>query len=704
MAIPASNHNNSRVNHALAVNERAPTDKADSSPAPTSVTPPYQRFLHPRRLLIILAAATFIGEALVMTLLPGLPPMPPVGINLLDAFLITMLLLPLLDRFLLRPMLAQLEELRIAEDALRSEVDERKLAEAELAHRNQELLSLSQIERNQRQLGEALIEATAVLNSSLNLDEVLDRILEQTQRVVPCSAIAILLVQGEWIEVPRYRAWGDAPYLQVDKFPLAMFPRLHGLLTSPRPYLIANTLLDPGWPAIPELEWVRSLVLVPLEEQGQTVGFLATLSDRSDHFVPEATSFLVTFAAYAAVALHHARLYDAELHARRMAEALSAASLALTQSLDLETVLKLLLDYLHWLLPYDHGIVALLENEAQLVIHTAAHNDATTSLPAVLDLAEHPQLQQWLHTQRGQFTGERAAIPGWAGHLVGDDAESWLGVPIAAGENVLGFCALYKRATNFFMPQHLAAAEALVGQAAMAVQNAWLFQQVQSGHERLQSLSRRLVEIQESERLYIARELHDEAGQALASLRLGLGQLEKNINEPQAFIATIQQLRQVANGVQENLHRLAMDLRPAALDYLGLVAALDALVDKLLVQYGLQVQFKTVDWADERLDAHVEIALYRIAQEALSNVVRHAQATHVDILLERNGKWIMLMVEDDGIGFEQDKAAPREQLGILGMRERCEMLGGMLTVESAPHVGTTVVAEVPRVNPNLALR
>jgi signal transduction histidine kinase len=118
----------------------------------------------------------------------------------------------------------------------------------------------------------------------------------------------------------------------------------------------------------------------------------------------------------------------------------------------------------------------------------------------------------------------------------------------------------------------------------------------------------------------------------------------------------------------------------------------------------LQVQFKTVDWADERLDAHVEIALYRIAQEALSNVVRHAQATHVDILLERNGKWIMLMVEDDGIGFEQDKAAPREQLGILGMRERCEMLGGMLTVESAPHVGTTVVAEVPRVNPNLALR
>ena len=127
---------------------------------------------------------------------------------------------------------------------------------------------------------------------------------------------------------------------------------------------------------------------------------------------------------------------------------------------------------------------------------------------------------------------------------------------------------------DFFTEDLIHWASALTGQAAVAIQNAWLFEQVRDGREHLVALSRRLVEVQENERHYIARELHDEAGQALASLMIGLRSLERESDNPEAVIYRSKELNQIADGVLEKLHRLAIDLRPAALDHLGLVAAL----------------------------------------------------------------------------------------------------------------------------------
>jgi signal transduction histidine kinase len=232
------------------------------------------------------------------------------------------------------------------------------------------------------------------------------------------------------------------------------------------------------------------------------------------------------------------------------------------------------------------------------------------------------------------------------------------------------------------------------------VQNAWLFQQLRAGRERLQALSHRLVEVQENERLYIARELHDEAGQALASLTLGLGQLERDAQDPAKIVTGVQALQQTVNSVQENLHRVAMDLRPACLDHLGLAAALNAFVEKLRRQVTVAVQFKLVGWGEEREAPEVDVALYRIAQEALANAVRHAHAAQIAVLLQRNDSGVILTVEDDGIGFDPEAATSSHQMGLIGMRERCEMLGGYLVVESKPGAGTTVVSEVPHANPN----
>ena len=152
---------------------------------------------------------------------------------------------------------------------------------------------------------------------------------------------------------------------------------------------------------------------------------------------------------------------------------------------------------------------------------------------------------------------------------------------------------------------------------------------------------------------------------------------------------------QLTDRVSEDLHRLAMNLRPVSLDRYGLVPALRQYFEVFQRQTGLDVEFVDVGIESQRLGPEVETALYRVTQEALTNVARHTQAKRVNIILERRQDRAIAIVEDNGLGFDVDEALRCGRLGLLGMRERLEMLGGNLTIESGPGTGTTVFAEVP---------
>ncbi len=218
---------------------------------------------------------------------------------------------------------------------------------------------------------------------------------------------------------------------------------------------------------------------------------------------------------------------------------------------------------------------------------------------------------------------------------------------------------------------------------------------LQESRRELQMLSHRLVEVQEDERHAIARELHDEAGQALTSIMVGLHLLQQELDRPEEAIARIRELKQTAEGVMEGLHRLAVDLRPASLDKLGLVPALGQYMEQFARQNKLEVMSDLSQLQGVRLPAEIETALYRIVQEALVNVARHAEATTAGVILTRRDGSVMAIVEDNGIGCDPQLAMRQGRLGLLGMRERAEMLGGSLIVESSPGGGTTVFAEVP---------
>ncbi len=271
-----------------------------------------------------------------------------------------------------------------------------------------------------------------------------------------------------------------------------------------------------------------------------------------------------------------------------------------------------------------------------------------------------------------------------------------LSVPLIAHDQPIGVLNLALPAGRRFSAEETQLAGALGRQLGVAVdaeqQRQRLMQELQRREQLRGQLLEHLMAVQEDERRRIARELHDEAGQALTALMVGLRLLESERADPRALLERITDLKRTTDGVMENLHRLAMDLRPASLDHLGLTAALQQYADLCSQRYALDVQFEVVGLENARLPADVEIALYRIVQEALTNVARHARATRADVLLERRGNRLVLIVEDDGIGFMP--AQQTNRLGLFGMHERAEMLGGQLTIESQPGLGTTIYLEI----------
>ncbi len=261
---------------------------------------------------------------------------------------------------------------------------------------------------------------------------------------------------------------------------------------------------------------------------------------------------------------------------------------------------------------------------------------------------------------------------------------SFLGVPVMTRGMAFGNLYLAeKQPTGPFSEEDEETVTLLAAQAAVAIENAGSVQR---------DALRRAVQAQEAERRRLARELHDETGQALTSMLLGLASVERAETAEEAHVAA-GALRELVVETLQNVRRLAVELRPSALDDFGLEPALRRLGQTVKEGGALDVQVET-RLGSERLLPEVETAVYRIVQEALTNVVKHASAERVSIVVTRMPQRLMVMIEDDGSGFDPG-AGPGEGLGLLGMRERVQLLDGSLTIDAQPGSGTTLVVEFP---------
>ena len=217
---------------------------------------------------------------------------------------------------------------------------------------------------------------------------------------------------------------------------------------------------------------------------------------------------------------------------------------------------------------------------------------------------------------------------------------------------------------------------------------------LEASRAQLRALTRRLLQVQEDERRVLARDLHDASGQAMTVIGLGLSMLRRRSDCTESLRARIEELQAAAAAAAEDLRRLSVNLSPFSLDRYGLVPAVEELIAALRRQTGIAVEF-VVEGLEERLPADLETALYRIVQEACTNMVRYAAATRASVSLRRTEDAVQVRVQDDGRGFDVAEALSRGRLGLMGMRERAEALGGEFTVESACGHGARLSVDVP---------
>nr|MBI3611953.1 PAS domain S-box protein [Nitrospirota bacterium] len=224
-----------------------------------------------------------------------------------------------------------------------------------------------------------------------------------------------------------------------------------------------------------------------------------------------------------------------------------------------------------------------------------------------------------------------------------------------------------------------------------------LYERLQGSHLALRALSRRLMEVQEEERHHIARELHDEIGQALTVAKINIQQAMHALGEPTAGTHLVESVSLLDHTLQQ-VRNLALDLRPSLLDDLGLVPTLTWLAERHSQASEITVQISP-ESLDIRPAPEIELACYRVTQEALTNATRHARASRVHIELARSDRELVLLIRDNGIGFDMttmlSQAAEGESIGLLGMQERVTLTGGEMEILSSPGQGTEIRARFP---------
>ena len=332
------------------------------------------------------------------------------------------------------------------------------------------------------------------ITATLELDQVLDSILTQLEQVVAYHSAAVLLLQDDLLVLAAGRGFPETVRERVvGRYFPASNPLVAELRRGKQPLCLPDAQADPRFANWGDVTYVRGWIGVPLISRGKVIGIL-TVDNRQAAAYSEADANLAqAFANQAATVIENARLYEVEQRARQTAETLRSANLALTQSLDLDTILETLLDFLVQLVPYDTANVMLLQEDNQITMHSLHGHERWADKAAIkkitFNLETNKVFQTLIDTQRGLLIADTYAYPGWEIPPAARYVRNWIGVPLIGGGKTIGFYSLNKAQPGFFTEEHLQLAETLAAQAAVAIQNAQLFQETHRSAEELEVVS-----------------------------------------------------------------------------------------------------------------------------------------------------------------------------------------------------------------------
>jgi signal transduction histidine kinase len=556
-----------------------------------------------------------------------------------------------------------------------------------------------------RELG-ALLDTSNALASTLELHHLLELILDQLRAFVDYAGASLNLLQdGVLHQLAVRRPRGPAVTEQDRKLviPRNVYEGLGFRIGAKDLLLIDDVHGDsPEAQAYREMyggsikgtsvEYIHSFINLPLVARGEVVGVLSLAHEEPGYLRVEHAELLRPLADQAAVAIENARLYAETQRSARRFEVLSRADSELFSSLDLDTVLRALVDVTVDVLGADKSMVSTWDGETRVMSLRAWRNLGESTLDYIRALFnERIQHLEGRNARQGRYDDSLAGVivtedPSRAApHLVpiieAEGIGSMIETPIfSADGRPVGFFSVAYTSEHHFQDDEQRLLTALAERAAVAIENAEIYRKAQLA-----------ASLEERQRL--ARELHDSVSQALYGIALGARTARTQLDrDPEKAAEPIEYVLSLAEAGLAEMRALIFELRPESLESEGLVAALGKQVAATGARHGLLIRTEFCEEPDAPVQA--KEALYRIAQEALHNVVKHAKAENASITLRQSANSLTLSIRDDGTGYDPG-AEYSGHLGLKSMRERAEASGGSLRIESAPGRGSTVEACIP---------
>ena len=366
-----------------------------------------------------------------------------------------------------------------------------------------------------------------------------------------------------------------------------------------------------------------------------------------------------------------------------------------------EDIVRVALRHFVRLIPYDRADVLLFSTDSKSLntMITGGVEGEVKINPtqlAIDDLLQNDELQHGKPhiVHHWQNTGE---LSPFGGYLRQRGVRSYFIVPLVAEGRMVGVLSVSSFDVDTFLPHHIEDTLAISIPLTLLIKNAQLLEQLRNANERLLNLTSHLVSAQEDEQRRISLELHDEAGQALIALKLNLSMLQAELpDELYHAKAQIREAISLTQDTMEDLRALAHNLRPPAIDAVGLSQTLYDYCHRLQRQTGIHISFQDDDLSD--LPSHIQISIYRVVQEALTNIVKHSGASVVEVCAKKDAKYILVFVTDNGKGFSShhtDDPEISKGLGLIGIQERMEALGGRVEIITNAGRGTQLVASIP---------
>lgn len=381
--------------------------------------------------------------------------------------------------------------------------------------------------------------------------------------------------------------------------------------------------------------------------------------------------------------------------------ALNAIAGIISQSLSLEVTLASALERSLELVGGDVGGILLLEEETQTLSYAVHRGLSEGFVEGVRRLGLGEGIAGKVAQQREPIVLDDISRDARVTRAVvaKEGLHAFVSVPLLSTDKLMGVMNIASRSPRRFAPRDIDLLSAIGKQVGVAVEKARLYEELQRKEALRGELLRQIISTQEEERKRIARELHDVTGQELSTLAINLGAMATAPpSNAEEIRGKLEAAKSLALHSLDEVHKLIFDLRPSLLDDLGLIAAVRWYADRRLRPLGIEVHLETVG-EERRLPSHIETALFRIVQEAIANIAQHAEAESASISLEFEQGAVAVHIEDDGRGFDVTETLSLEDgkrgLGLLGMKERVQLLGGGLKIDSRRGAGTELDIQIP---------